>query len=130
MITSGIPVSTRVHVAVVHGPDMEPFVAMGASRRQVVRRLSRYVARHAPHLLWPTDAHRVADLLAARDLEGAVNMYFHALGDPRQPVRWGRQRVVYRSLRWPGSGGVQSCRARAAGDVPAPRESRGAVSMG
>lgn len=101
MITVTAPVATRVHVAVVHGSDMEPHVVLAESRHVLIRRLARYVARRAPCMLWPDDARQVADLLATRDLEGAVTTYFHALGDPGRRVRWERQRVAYRSLSWP-----------------------------
>lgn len=96
--------SNRVHVAVVHGPEMEPYVVMGASRDQVVRRLARFVGRRAPQLLWPGEAKKVADLLGSRELEEAVDAYFDALGDPERGVRWERQRVVYRSMPWPANG--------------------------
>lgn len=98
--------TTTLHVALVHGPDMEPYVVVAASRSEVVRRLARYIAPRAQVLLWPDDARRVARRLAARDLEGAVAFYFEALGDPGRKVRWERQWVVHRAVRVPGNAEV------------------------
>jgi hypothetical protein len=103
MIASARPASGLLHIAVVHGTDTEPYVAVGESRLQVTQCLASHVARHAPTLLWPDDAERVARFLTSRDLEGAVNAYFEALGDHDRRVRWERQWVVYRSFRWPGT---------------------------
>jgi hypothetical protein len=90
--------SRRLHIAVVSGPHMEPHLVVGLSRRRVVWRLARFVARNAPFLLRPADAQRVAGLLADRDLEGAVRAYFAALGDGAADVRWERQRLVLHSV--------------------------------
>lgn len=101
MIAERESARTRLHVALVHGPDTEPYVAIGETRGEVLRRLARYMARNAPNLLWPEDAARLEKCLGDGDLEGAVETYFAALDDPGRTVRWERQRLVLRSVRSP-----------------------------
>jgi hypothetical protein len=101
MIAASKTAAHRLHVAIVYGPDTEPFVTLGRSRDQVVRRLARYVRRSAPDLLWPEDAARVTELLRTGDREGAIDAYFRAVGGEDRKVRWEVQRLVLRQVRCP-----------------------------
>jgi hypothetical protein len=104
MIARSEACAGRVHVGVVYGPDSEPFITTGGTRDQLMRRLGRYVRRNAPTLLWPEDAERVATLLDAGDVDGAVAAYFEATRGEGQPVRWEQQQLAVRRVRCPGAG--------------------------
>ena len=76
-------------VAVVHAVDGIRFVAAEPTRRELVKRLSEYVRRHGDHVLQPDHARHLRGLLARRELEAAVELYFGLVGG-----RWDEEWLV------------------------------------
>ena len=79
----------ELFVALVHAADGVRFAEVADSRPQLVRRLADYVRRHAVHLLRADHARHVRGLLARGELEAAVEVYFHLVGE-----RWDEEWLV------------------------------------
>lgn len=79
-VRSGDAGSGVLEVAVVSGPRTVRFIAAARDRAVLEERLADYVAGNANIQLFPQDAKRVHDLLAARDYAAAVELYFAAVG--------------------------------------------------
>jgi hypothetical protein len=83
------PHAGTLYVAIVHSSDGVRFCTAGVSRVELVRRLAEYVRRRSGHTLWANDARHVRSLLARRELEAAVEVYFGRVGD-----RWDGEWLV------------------------------------
>jgi hypothetical protein len=67
-------------VAVVRAADGVRFVAMGSWDDDVAPALLGYVEERADHVLWPSEAARVRELIAADQLDEAIAEYFMHVG--------------------------------------------------
>lgn len=83
---------SELHVAVVAAIDGIRFAAVETTPQNLLGRLSCYVREMAPQVLWPPEAERVKSLIAAGELEPAVDHYFACVGN-----RWDRE-FLYRGI--------------------------------
>jgi hypothetical protein len=81
-----MPVSTLCSVAIVYAHDGVRFVAAGLSRSALVSPLASYVMEQARLQLWPEDASRIEQLLSDGAPQGAIDLYFAAVGN-----RWDKE---------------------------------------
>jgi hypothetical protein len=79
----------ELFVAVVHSTDGVRFAEVADSRPQLVLRLADYVRRRAVPQLSAHHARHVRGLLARGELEAAVEVYFHLVGE-----RWDEEWLV------------------------------------
>jgi hypothetical protein len=76
-------------VAVVHAADGVRFTAAATSRHELIRQLTTYARRRAPHVLHADHARHFRALVARGELEGAVEVYFGLVGE-----RWDKEWLV------------------------------------
>jgi hypothetical protein len=88
-----------VFVAVVHAADGLRLAAAAESRDELVRRLAEYARRRAPHTLRAEHARHVRELLARRELEAAVEVYFGLVGE-RWDAEWLVTAALARDVWW------------------------------
>lgn len=84
-----LPAASTLFVAVVHSLDGVRFVTAADSRRELVLRLAEYVRRWGDHVLHKEHARHLRSLLARREMEAAVELYFGLVGE-----RWDDEWLV------------------------------------
>lgn len=83
-----------VHVAVVLDDGGVRLMHVAATRAALMERVVAYVAEQEPAgRLWPPDASRLATLLAAGEVDAAVDHYFESAGR-----RWDGERLMVQAL--------------------------------
>ena len=83
-----------MHVAVVLDEGGVRLVHAAATRAALMERIVAYVAEQEPAgRLWPPDASRLATLLAAGEVDAAVEHYFESAGR-----RWDGERLLVRAF--------------------------------
>ncbi len=75
-----------LHLALIWAADGPRLLTAAPTRTALLERVAGYVARYAPHQLWPDDAAHVATLLDDGQHEAAIRHYFEAerRWDPEQ----------------------------------------------
>jgi hypothetical protein len=67
-----------LHLALICAADGPRLLTAAPTRPALLERIAGYVARYAPHQLWPDDAAHVAALLDDGHHEVAIRRYFEA----------------------------------------------------
>ncbi len=78
-----------VHVAAVCCAGEVRFITAATSFSSLAAALAEHVRKSTPDQLWPADARRVNRLLAKKEFESAVDLYFRSVGG-----RWDQERLV------------------------------------
>lgn len=81
--------SAAQFIGVVHAADGVRYSAAASSRRELIRRLAEYARQRGDHALLPDHARHLRSLLARRELEAAVELYFGLVGE-----RWDEEWLV------------------------------------
>ena len=81
--------SDALFVGVVHAADGVRYSAAASSRRELIQRLAEYARQRGDHALVPDHARHLRNLLARRELEAAVELYFGLVGE-----RWDEEWLV------------------------------------
>jgi hypothetical protein len=76
-------------MAVVHAADGVRFATAAGTRRELIKRLAEYARQRGDHVLRPDHARHLRGLLARRELEAAVELYFGLVGE-----RWDEEWLV------------------------------------
>jgi hypothetical protein len=87
-----------LHVAVVHTVGAVRLVAAASSQAALAKRLADYVRQHPGNQLWAREARCLRRLLAAGQLNAAIELYFTAVGK-----RWDEEWLVIEDIEvWEG----------------------------
>ena len=81
--------SGALFVGVVHAADGVRYSAAAGSRKELIQRLAEYARQRGDHVLLPDHARHLRNLLARRELEAAVELYFGLVGE-----RWDEEWLV------------------------------------
>jgi hypothetical protein len=81
--------SGTLFVGVVHAADGVRYSAAAGSRKELIQRLAEYARQRGDHVLLPDHARHLRSLLARRELEAAVELYFGLVGQ-----RWDEEWLV------------------------------------
>ena len=76
-------------VGVVHAADGVRYSAAAGSRRELIQRLAEYTRQRGDHALLADHARHLRSLLARRELEAAVELYYGLVGQ-----RWDEEWLV------------------------------------